>query len=152
MENNTNNHKIKFGIKWDGDSLLGLLDGEYSVNVIVADNSAIQLDDGSTAVIKTGVSKVIYNSNDRLEYIFVKDIQIQEHESSKEISTTAVSIMNPNENDSETYRIEPPQNISSSRKTTESNQMGRCAECGKIVESEVLTQGVCRFCQMNEQI
>lgn len=150
MENNTSNHTIKFEIKWDGDSLLGLLDGEYSVNVIVVDDSAIELDDHDTVIIKAGVSKAIYNNNDNLEYIFVENVQSQEYEdeSSNEISTAALKMINSNENYSEPSGIKSVQNKQSSGNPTKSNPMERCADCGKIVESEVLTQGVCRFCQI----
>lgn len=149
-----NNHTIKFELKSDGDSLLGLLNEEYSVNVIVVDDSAIELNDKDTVLVQTGVSKIIYNTDNNPEYLFVENVQIYDSvEGSEEISTTALSMINSTQNHSNNTRYEPPkgQNASTSERI-ERNKLERCAECGKVVESDVLTQGVCRYCRIERQV
>lgn len=143
---------LVFEVKWTGDSLLGLLDGNYQVTIIVRDDSQIELSEGETTLVETTVIKAIFDTDDELDYLAVEDLrECNQEDASSEISTTELSmLLGTNRTSNKVYGHVPPggKDNHPPSEREEREQMGRCSSCGKVINAGELTDGVCRFCRM----
>jgi len=150
MTTKTDQKELKFDVKWNGDTLLGLIDGDYQVTIITKDNSQIELADGENTLVKATVRKAIFDTNDNLDYLAVEDLhEYTQGDASSDISTTELSmIFDSDQSDDKILRHTPPSKQKQPQVSKGNNeQMGRCSSCGKIVNTDSLTDGVCMICK-----
>lgn len=143
---NVNGSKLSIEAKYENETLWGRTNDSFQVHLIVTDDSEIKLNEGETAMIAAELNKAIINTNGSVDYLILADIEELESDDtqSDQINTQKLST----KSNSVRSRESPPYEPSHSEPNSSQNKirMGRCSDCGKVVNTELLTNGLCQYC------
>lgn len=144
---NVNDSKLSIEAKCENDTLWGRSNDSFQVHLIVTDDSEIKLDEGATAMVAAELNKAIINTNGSVDYLIITDIEELESDDirSAQISTQKLD----SQSNSDRSRESPTDGLSRSKPKPSENKIRikRCTDCGKVINTELLTNGLCQYCR-----